>query len=616
MKIFKRVVLALALLTIVPSVTFAGEIIREEDGKKCFDLEAMYEEVNNTSQALTGKGNSIDAVKKAQTVATLTNIMSILIGDRIYCVNDEVAAAKSNSLKDIGVLGQITEANSHMLSYFPSMGVTEHLAQEFIPGYDGNNAILAADGDNDDAPAWDIQQAFQNAMKSLIDFLGKIFFEDFDIENYGDPELVEQVYTEVYDKVFTQIEEELSSSVDNKLTEMENLVEEIEESQDKGEEVTKSGYNYLKDYLHLDSVWKMFRNIAYVFFIIIMIIAGFMIMFRKKLPGQVVVSLGNTLPQVILGIILVTFSFSIVGIVMDAGKFSMNVVSNVFVSAYEDAGVQWPEERIVSVESLGSLANQAMQAAKREGLIMRVVKKIPIFGERIVDLANSLGKTIVNTAFETFAVVFINMQLDTAIKEDVNIDAAPGVDAVLDPAVEVVELGFDTMVLKTTQILLIPFLVRNIILLLVTLYASFKLFITMIATYLKLFMNVVFGPIQIAFGSLPGNFSMTTKWFKSVVANVLVFVGIHLIINLFSFLSMSIDTTKFNFFGNKGVFWPNWIISFEGVILIGGYLFASSMPKIINGMLQVEQSKEMAAAGQAVKQAASKIPLVGGMFGS
>jgi uncharacterized integral membrane protein len=138
----------------------------------------------------------------------------------------------------------------------------------------------------------------------------------------------------------------------------------------------------------------------------------------------------------------------------------------------------------------------------------------------------------------------------------------------------------------------------------------------MIATYLKLFMNVVFGPIQIAFGSLPGNFSMTTKWFKSVVANVLVFVGIHLIINLFSFLSMSIDTTKFNFFGNKGVFWPNWIISFEGVILIGGYLFASSMPKIINGMLQVEQSKEMAAAGQAVKQAASKIPLVGGMFGS
>jgi hypothetical protein len=614
MKIFKRVVLALALLTIVPSVTFAGEIIREEDGKKCFDLEAMYEEVNNTSQALTGKGNSIDAVKKAQTVATLTNIMSILIGDRIYCVNDEVAAAKSNSLKDIGVLGQITEANSHMLSYFPSMGVTEHLAQEFIPGYDGNNAVLA-EGD-DGGGLGDIGGYFKKAMISLINKIGGLFFEHFDIENYGDPELVEQVYTEVYDKVFTQIEEELSSSVDNKLTEMENLVEEIEESQDKGEEVTKSGYNYLKDYLHLDSVWKMFRNIAYVFFIIIMIIAGFMIMFRKKLPGQVVVSLGNTLPQVILGIILVTFSFSIVGIVMDAGKFSMNVVSNVFVSAYEDAGVQWPEERIVSVESLGPLANQAMQAAKREGLIMRVVKKIPIFGERIVDLANSLGKTIVNTAFETFAVVFINMQLDTAIQEDANIDAAPGVDVVLDPAVEVVELVFDTTVLKTTQILLIPFLVRNIILLLVTLYASFKLFITMIATYLKLFMNVVFGPIQIAFGSLPGNFSMTTKWFKSVVANVLVFVGIHLIINLFSFLSMSIDTTKFNFFGNKGVFWPNWIISFEGVILIGGYLFASSMPKIINGMLQVEQSKEMAAAGQAVKQAASKIPLVGGMFGS
>jgi hypothetical protein len=605
MKIIKAVLLSLVILTIVPSVTIAADIVREQNGTKCLDLEAMYAEVNNSSKALTGQDNSIDAVKKAQTVATLTNIMSILIGDRVYCVNDEIAAAKTSSLKNIGVLGQITEANNQMMANFPSGGVTEHLAQEFVPGYNGNNSVLAQTTTTTSSSkglGWLLEQA----IKKVINFIGGMFTN----QQLGGSIDIEQ-------QLENKASEVVGDVADKNLQEIENMANEAEQNQVEGEEITDSGYNYLKDYLHLDTVWSVSRNIAYVFFIIIMIIAGFMIMFRKKLPGQVIVSLGNTLPQVILGIVLVTFSFAIVGTVMDAGRFTMGVISNEFANIYQkDAEVDAPAEEILTTESVNKMANQAIAKAKKDGLTDWIRDKVPLVGDGIAGFLERIGGTVTGIGFQSLALFGLNEAIEAWTENDIDIDiVVPGFDWIVDLIVEGGEMTVD-LGLQLVRVGVIVFLVRNIIILLAALYASFKLFLTMMITYFKLFMNVVFGPIQIALGSLPGNFSMTQQWFKSVIANVLVFVGIHLIINLFSYLALAVDPEKFNFFGNKGVVWPEWLISLDGIIVIGGYLFAASLPNVINGMLKVEQNKEMAAAGQAVKQAAGKIPLIGGMFGS
>jgi hypothetical protein len=611
MKILKTALLSLFLLAIVPSVTFAKEIVREQNGTKCLDLEAMYAEVNNSSKALTGQENSIDAVKKAQTVATLTNIMSVLIGDRIYCVNDEVAAAKTNSLKDIGILGQITKANTQMIAYFPAGEVTEHLAQEFIPGYDGSYSVLAQQNTGGSGILPDIQRHFENAMKGIANFMGGLLFEDFDIEDLSKDKIVEDFEAGLEDTV--------KKGVDGMTGVVTEIEKELEVSLiDEGDDMTQSGYTYLKESLHLDTVWGFFRNVAYVFFVIIMVIAGFMIMFRHKLGGQTLVTLGNALPQVILGIILVTFSFAIVGLVMDAGKTSMGIISSEFASMYDkDDAVEKPDKDIVAIDSVNKLANQAMQNVKKEGILVKQIRKLPMIGAPIADAMTGLGNTVVGTVLEAYLMYGLNRAIGHIKESDIDMDSDVYlVDLLLDPFVWLVKAGVDVAVFEIGQMLILPFLIRNIILLLVTLYASFKLFLTMITTYFKLFLNVVFGPIQIALGSLPGNFSMIAKWFKSVLANVLVFVGIHLVIHLFAYLSIAIDPRQFNFFGNKGLFWPNWIISLDGIILIGGYLFAASLPQVINGMLKVEQSREMAAAGQSVKQAAGKIPLIGGMFGS
>ena len=94
----------------------------------------------------------------------------------------------------------------------------------------------------------------------------------------------------------------------------------IEEAERNAPALDSAGYKYLKDSLKLDKLWGQSRNIAYMFFVVAMIVIGFMIMFRNKIGGQVLVSISNSIPQLIICLVLVTFSFAIAGIMLDIGR--------------------------------------------------------------------------------------------------------------------------------------------------------------------------------------------------------------------------------------------------------------------------------------------------------
>lgn len=64
-------------------------------------------------------------------------------------------------------------------------------------------------------------------------------------------------------------------------------------------------------------IWKMFRNMAYFLLAIIMVVVGFMVMFRKKIDPKTVVTVQNALPGIVIALLLITFSYAIVGIMID-----------------------------------------------------------------------------------------------------------------------------------------------------------------------------------------------------------------------------------------------------------------------------------------------------------
>ncbi|MDE2591115.1 MAG: hypothetical protein KGL95_15765, partial [Patescibacteria group bacterium] len=64
-------------------------------------------------------------------------------------------------------------------------------------------------------------------------------------------------------------------------------------------------------------IWVGFRNITYLLLVLAFIILGVLIMIRVKIDPRTVMTLQNQIPKVIIGIILITFSFAIAGVLID-----------------------------------------------------------------------------------------------------------------------------------------------------------------------------------------------------------------------------------------------------------------------------------------------------------
>jgi len=75
--------------------------------------------------------------------------------------------------------------------------------------------------------------------------------------------------------------------------------------------------------------WKKFRNVAYLFLILVMLTIGFMIMLRQKM-GQAAVTAQQAIPQVVIALITITFSYAIAGLLIDFMYLLMYLMIGLF----------------------------------------------------------------------------------------------------------------------------------------------------------------------------------------------------------------------------------------------------------------------------------------------
>ncbi len=89
------------------------------------------------------------------------------------------------------------------------------------------------------------------------------------------------------------------------------------------------GFNNLSPLLRL---WKIFRDLTYLIFVIIFVAIGFMVMFRKKIDPRTVVTIQDALPQIVMALILTTFSYAIIGLLVDAMQFLSYLIINIILA--------------------------------------------------------------------------------------------------------------------------------------------------------------------------------------------------------------------------------------------------------------------------------------------
>jgi len=206
-------------------------------------------------------------------------------------------------------------------------------------------------------------------------------------------------------------------------------------------------------------VWKAFRNIAYMAFIIIFIVVGFMIMFRAKINPQTVITIQAALPKIIITLLLVTFSYAIAGLMIDL----------IYIGIY----------LIVGVLDLGGVLTESQPA---------------------LDILFSKNP---------FSIVFMKDGADIFIQ-------GPG------NAIQGMIEGFvGTWGEETLGGGIVGGLAKLVIGIAI-LFKLFQLFFSLLLSYLGIVIGVIFAPFNILFNALPGSNSFI-GWLKSLFSNVIVF---------------------------------------------------------------------------------------------
>jgi hypothetical protein len=241
------------------------------------------------------------------------------------------------------------------------------------------------------------------------------------------------------------------------------------------------GFSSLNPILEL---WKAFRNLAYMFFIIIFMIIGFMIMFRQRIGGQAAVTAQQAIPGVIVSLIFVTFSYAIAGLLIDAMYLIMFLIIGVFG------------------ETVG--------------------KSLPGGGQNLIDLnIRQLGGLLMGAG----GVPTIGQVIDgTAVgNPQDNIDLVSNLFSNL---VDVNGNG-DNLVAGV-----IGGLTLTVVLAIAILIGTIKLFFELLKSYASVIISVVTSPLILMMGAIPGK-NPIVPWLKDLIGNLLPFPVVLLVLVIF-----------------------------------------------------------------------------------
>lgn len=252
-------------------------------------------------------------------------------------------------------------------------------------------------------------------------------------------------------------------------------------------------------------LWVGARNFSYLFMTIIFILVGLFIMLRVKIDPRTVMSLQNQLPKIIVGLVLMTFSFALVAILIDGMYVITYLGLNLIYSATGDHSVlttpvQGTPIDVVGWDIFGTLSGGVGGAAGQAA--NAAIKNIPVIG----GLNDLLGWVSGCTVFT----------------------AVPGLGSFAPSYCGTQAVGANS----TGVIGSITTLVIGIIVFLAVFIALVKIWFALLKAYVAILYNTVLGPIMIMFGMLPGLPGGFGGWFKGIVANLTIFPAVLLFLVL------------------------------------------------------------------------------------
>jgi len=259
-------------------------------------------------------------------------------------------------------------------------------------------------------------------------------------------------------------------------------------------------------------LWQVIRNLVYLVFIVVFLVVGLMIMFRQKVSQQAVIGIQQALPGLIIGLILVTFSYFISALIIDTAFIGTRLVGEIFISTNQPNWFgEWDKNRPnFTQENTERIQNMVNQSSIFD-LFMSAMWSAPN------NIGDIFGGTL-NTITSNNTIRVLSGIVMAVIGGIIGSFFAPVAGTVAGTAAGFAAgYGGGTAVLS----LLIP-----VVLIIILFIQLFRLLFELISSYIQILIGTIIGPLIILTSSIPGKSGNLSSWWKGLLGNALVFPAV------------------------------------------------------------------------------------------
>ena len=322
-------------------------------------------------------------------------------------------------------------------------------------------------------------------------------------------------------------------------------------------------------------LWTISRNVAYLLFVVVLVVIGLMIMFRTRLNPQTVINVQLALPRIVVGLILVTFSFAIAGLIIDTVYLGHNLINTIYYKEFPLNQLD-PNPDPYTLDFVGDLLTG--RSFGGAGVINKL-------GEFI----GGLGRTL-------FALIC----------EIPGINKLPG-----------------SKCAKTT--LTITDKIIPLIFAFTLLGTGIKIFFALITKYVTLILQTIFSPFVFLFSAIPGRQEVVSNFFRQMLSAALTFPAMAFMFYLAAYIvdsNIGLNLPSLPPLNKTGVLAPGsaQVITtadprvLEPLIGLGILMASAQIPQALDQLLSVKAGITSAAAPD-VSGTLRKIPIIGSLLG-
>ncbi len=371
----------------------------------------------------------------------------------------------------------------------------------------------------------------------------------------------------------------------------------------------------------LIKIWSAFRNIVYLLFVIVFIIIGVAIMLRLHIDPRTVMTIENQIPKIIIGLVMVTFSFAIAGFLIDMMYVSIYTVhgviqgmdikdkdNNNIADKFKPADMQGvsPFGAVGGLGGISSIVKDASDgtAGTLNSLLgisqnyprlspIQVSTTEPYITLGIPSISGSGG--FINAAISTISVIGGYILGGIAASSFSTPVAGMAVHAIAGVAAHDILQGLLRGGIANT--------IAYLVLFIAVLWALFRLWFQLIIAYIYILIDVVFAPFWILAGLFPGSQIGFGTWLRDIVANLSSFpvaIGMFMLGKLFMEAFKKTPTPGSEPFVPPLIGAPGGTELIGSLIGIGIILMTPQVVTMMRDLLKAPNLKYTAAIGQAV----------------